>query len=94
MFNNTQCVEEMEITEFDMSKYRSKNRKIIIMIGIIFLLIIAIPMSTIFINSKIIESKLDEKYFDLDEKVLNPPGPVLNSNYCVEMYVKIKVSEV
>ena len=67
MTNNQQNFEELEIV--DMVKYRSKNRKFMITIGIILLIIITLLMSTIFINSKFMEAKMDKKYAELDEKL-------------------------
>ena len=69
MSNNQQIFEEMEISEFDMSKCKSKNKRLLIIKGISILLIIAIIMSTIFINSKFIEAKLDDKIIQLEKEV-------------------------
>ena len=64
--------EPMEIVDLDKSKYLSKNRKIIIMvgliIGIVILLVIAIPLATIFVNSKFIETKWNETFIQLNDE--------------------------
>ena len=70
MSNNQLSLEDMEMAEFDMSKYRYKNRKLIIIICLIILFIICLPMATIFINSKFMEAKWEENLDQSVEKII------------------------
>ena len=77
-FTNTEessRMEEMEIADLDRaaSRYLKKHRKNITLsgffIGVLILCIISIPLATILINSKIIQTKWNEKFNRFEYKL-------------------------